>query len=105
MINEITQVPTNSFIIINIQQKSLKINSIENQENTIPLESQKGLKILDEWMDKWGYIFRSLLKKTDNISFDLSGGFDSRILLSILLNSGIEMNNLIINTYKNKENE
>jgi len=105
LINEITQVPTNSFIIINIQQKSLKINFIENQENTIPLESQKGLKILDEWMDKWGYIFRSLLKKTDNISFDLSGGFDSRILLSILLNSGIDMNNLIINTYKNKENE
>ena len=105
LINEITQVPSNSFIIINIQQKSLKINLIEYQENTIPLESEEGMKIIDDWMDKWAYILRSLTKQTDNISFDLSGGFETRTLLSILLNSGIDLNNIVINSNKNKENE
>ena len=41
--------------------------------------------------------------ETDNVSSDLSGGFDTRTLLTILLNSGIEMNNLLINSYLNKE--
>ena len=60
------------------------------------------MKIIDEWVDKWGYIFRSLIKKTQKISFDLSGGFESRILLPILLNSGIDINHIIINTNKHE---
>ena len=103
LIKEIIQIPTNSYIIINIQQKSLKINSINYEENSIPLESKEGMKIIDEWIGKWGYIFRSLIKQTDNVSSDLSGGFDTRTLLTILLNSGIEMNNLLINSYLDKE--
>jgi hypothetical protein len=60
------------------------------------------MKIVDKWISKWGYIFRSLIKQTDNVSSDLSGGFDTRTLLAILLNSGIEMNSLNINSYLNK---
>ena len=43
-----------------------------------------------------------LIKKTQKISFDLSGGFESRILLPILLNSGIDINHIIINTNKHE---
>ena len=56
------------------------------------------MKIIDKWVDKWGYILRSLNKKTKYISSDLSGGFDTRISLSILLNSGIELNKILINS-------
>ena len=58
--------------------------------------------IIDKWVDKWSYIFRSLKKKTNNISADLSGGFDTRTVLSLLLNSGIDLNDILINSDKKK---
>ena len=62
------------------------------------------MKKIDEWVDKWGYIFRSLKNQTDNIYFDLSGGFDTRVLLTILLNSGINLSEIKIRTYQDKGN-
>ena len=101
MINEIKLLPPNSFLIINTKKKSYKIYYIDYKEKSIPFQSEEGLKIIDNWIDKWGYILRSLKKQTDNISADLSGGFDSRIILSILLNSGIDMNEIMINSMNN----
>ena len=60
------------------------------------------MKIIDSWVDKWGYILRSLKKKT-YFSADLSGGFDTRVVLSILLNSGIDLDELIINSSNDKK--
>ena len=103
MIQEITKIPSNSYLIINIPNKTIKINSINYEENTIPIESEEGLKIIDKWIDKWGYIIRSLLKKTRNISLDLSGGFDTRTLLTIFFNSGIDINKILINSSHDKK--
>ena len=102
LVNEINKIPSNSFITINIKEKTYKINYIDQQRYTIPFESEEGLKIIDKWVDKWGYIFRSLKKKTDNISLDLSGGFDTRTVLAILYNSGIDLNNILINSATKK---
>lgn len=99
MVNEITIIPPNAFIIINIKKNDFKIYYIDYKESSIPLESKEGLKIIDKWIDKWRYILRSLKKKTDNISIDLSGGFDSRLVLSIFLNSDIDINSVKINSY------
>ena len=96
MINEIMQIPTNAFIVLNIKKKGFKIYYIDYKEDSIPLESEEGLKIIDKWVDKWSYIIRSLKKQTNNILSDLSGGFDSRVILAILLNSGIDINKLLI---------
>jgi hypothetical protein len=63
MVNEIIMVPSNAFIIINTKRKSLKTYYIDYNENSIPFESEEGLKIIDKWVDKWNYIFRSLKKK------------------------------------------
>ena len=104
LINEIKQIPSDSFVVINIKKKLVKINKIDYKENTIPLESEEGLKIIDKWVDKWGYILRSLKKQTDNIASDLSGGLDTRTLLSIILNSGVNMNDIIIHSINNKQN-
>ena len=105
LINEIKQIPSDSFVVINIKKKLVKINKIDYKENTIPLDSEEGLKIIDKWVDKWGYILRSLKKQTGNIASDLSGGIDTRVVLSILLNSGINMNDIIINSINNKLND
>jgi len=102
LVKEIIKIPSNSFITINIKEKKYKINYIDQQRYTIPFESEEGLKIIDKWIDKWGYIFRSLKKKTDNISLDLSGGFDTRTVLSVLTNSGIDLNHILIRSYGGK---
>ena len=96
MINEITKLPSNAVIIINIEKKEIKFSYIDYKEGTIPIESEEGLKLIDKWVDKWGYIIRSLKKQTDNFAFDLTGGFDTRLVLSLLLNSGINIKNTYI---------
>ena len=108
MIKEIIQLSPNSLININVKDRIMNISYIDYKERSIPLESKEGLKIIDKWFDKWGYIIRSLKRKTDNISFDLSGGFDSRLVFSILLNSGININKILINSrygYSHKYDE
>ena len=98
MVNEIEMLPSNSIIIINIKRRDYKIYYIDYKEKSIPLESDEGIKIIDKWVDKWGYIIRSLKKKTNNIAFDLSAGFDTRLTLSILLNSGINPKEISIHS-------
>jgi hypothetical protein len=105
LIKEIKQIPSNSFIVINLINKEFTINNIDYKENSIPLESQEGLQITDNWINKWGYIFRSLKKQTDNISADLSGGFDTRTMITILLNSGIKMEELNIHSIQDTKHE
>ena len=102
LIKEISRLPSNIIININIENKILKFLYVDYQENTIPLESEEGMKIIDSWVDKWGYIIRSLKNKTDNIFSDLSGGFDTRAMLSILLKSGINLNHILINSARDK---
>ena len=98
LVKEIIKLPANGFITIDIIKKTFKFNNVDYKENTIPLDSKEGLEIIDKWADKWGFIIRSLYKLTDNIMFDLSGGFDSRLVLAILLNSGVNINDISINS-------
>ena len=104
MINEIIELPSNTVIIINIKKKKINFLYKDYKENTIPLYSKQGLKIIDNWVDKWGYIFRSLKKQTDNLYLELSGGFDTRSVFSILNNSGVNLNNVIIKSIKDNKN-
>ena len=103
LINEIKILPPNSFVIISIKKKEYKICYIDYKEKSIPFESEEGLKIIDKWIDKWGFIIRSLKKQTDNISSDLSGGIDSRIILSILLSQGLDTNKIFMNSINNSK--
>ena len=98
LVKEIILIPPNSFIVLNIKKKTYKIHYIDYKENSVPFESKQGLKLIDKWVDKWGYLFRSLKNQTNNIMLDLSGGFDSRTVLAILHNSGIDMNEILINS-------
>lgn len=94
MIKEITRIPSNAVLYINKKTKLIKINYIDYNENTIPLESKEGLKIVDDWVDKWSFIMRSINNIYKDVYYDLSGGFDTRLVLAILLSSGLNIKNI-----------
>lgn len=97
-INEIELLPRNIIFHINKENSKYYFEEIDYEESTIELNSKEGLELLDNWFNKWVKILRALKEKTNNISFDLSGGIASRVILSILLNSDIDLNKVQINS-------
>ena len=50
-------------------------------------ETKQDLQDLDHWYHKWVMIYRKLVKKGYPLYCDLSGGYDTRIILSMLINA------------------
>lgn len=101
-INEIELLPRDVVVRIDISSRTLSTERINYGENTVRLNSAEGMKILDEWFAKWTGIIRNLYELTPNIMEDLSGGFDSRMAFTLLINSGIDLNKICINSIKAK---
>lgn len=95
LVNEIKVLPKNYSLNINLNTKSISLNFIDYKEQSISVNSDEGIKILDNWFYKWTDIFRDLKFNTNNISFQLSGGFDSRLSLALLLSSNINLNEIL----------
>ena len=102
LVNEISLIPRNCKIIINKLNKSLHFEFIDYEENSVDINSQQGIEILDKWYNKWVDIFRFLKSKTNNITVDLSGGFDSRIVAAIWLTADIDLDKIFIKSNKGK---
>lgn len=101
MINEIYLVPGNCIISIDLRTKELQYEYVNYQIETVNVDTREGINLLDKWYSKWCTIFRNIKSISNNVTSDLSGGFDSRLILSILLNSGIDLNTININTINN----
>lgn len=102
LINEINEIDRNKIIKINVSSKEIIFESINYEENSINIASEEGLKLLDSWFFKWIEIIRSINKKTNNISIDLSGGLDTRMVLALVLNANIDMNRIKVHSLTNK---
>lgn len=98
LINEIELLPRNIVIHINKFDKKLSYEQLDYGEKTIDLNTEESLVILDNWFEKWVSVIRFLKEKTNNIQFDLSGGFDSRIVIALLLSANIDLNNVFIHS-------
>lgn len=96
LINEIEVLPRNYKVIINKKNKTINYEIKNYGEHTIHLNSKEGLETLDKWYTKWVNIIRSIKLKTNNISFDLSGGFDTRVVSALWLTSNIDFDNIKI---------
>lgn len=96
MINEIEILDRCAIINIDIETKQLDISYIDYKENTVELNSVEGMAILDNWYNKWTNLIYDLKKQNQDIQLDLSGGFDTRIILTLFLGSGINLNNIFI---------
>ncbi len=103
LVNEIIVLPRNYVIKIDENNKKIKYELIDYAEKTIPLDSQKAFDILDDWFYRWTSLFRNLKKQTNNITADLTGGFDSRLTFSLLLASNINLDEINIRSVKDNE--
>lgn len=102
MINEIKLLERNAHLIIDKNSKTFKVEYIDYKENSIEVDSPEFFTLLDEWFFKWTNIIRKLKMQTNNIIVDLSGGFDSRLTFLLFLASGINMDEVCINVFKDK---
>ena len=104
-VNEIQYVARNAVIHIDARTaRSLEIELIDYHEHTVPLDSAKGVAILDRWVEFWGNLFRNLVQRTKFIQSDLTGGFDTRIHFVPLLHSGIDLTKIRFNSDKDDSN-
>lgn len=97
MIEEITKVDRSAVVEIDVERRSLDVRMIDYEENTVPLDSEEGMALLDAWVRRWSRILRGIRAETDNLTIDLSGGFDSRVTFALALKAGIRMDD--VNVY------
>lgn len=102
LIREINLVPRNYILLIDVKTKKINSEPIDFHEDKIPLDSPKGIETLDRWFYKWTSLIRTLKAKTNNITVDLSGGMDSRIILALLLSSYVNMNEIHVHSLDDK---
>ena len=101
-VNEIQLVERNAIIQIDITKKFLEIELIDYKEHSISLDSEEGVAILDRWIEFWSNVSRGVAQHTKFITVSLSGGFDTRITLLTLLNSGIDLSKVEIFSIKDE---
>lgn len=94
MINEIKLLDRSAVIELDVSEKAISWCCVDFKENTVDLDSAEGMRILDGWYKKWTSIIKSLFENGEDITCDLSGGFDSRITFSLILGSGVDINKI-----------
>lgn len=102
VINEIEVLPRNYIVKIDVLSKKIKYELVDYKEKTVPLDSQEAFDILDKWFYRWTALFRKLKKETNNITADLTGGFDSRITFSLILASNIDLSEINVRSVKDE---
>lgn len=94
LVNEIRCLDRSAVVKIDIKSKTIETSLLNYMENTVDVDSKEGMQLLDSWFFKWTNLIKNLKRSTNNISTDLSGGYDSRLVLGLFLGSGINMNDI-----------
>ena len=98
LINEITMLPEDIIIHIDKNTGNIDFEKIQTKEQYVPINSKEALDILDGWFLKWVGVIRSIRENSNALSFDISGGFDSRAVASIWLNANIDFSRVRVNS-------
>lgn len=106
IIEEIELLPKETVVHIDTASGELSLENMQTPpELSVPLDSEEGIGILDSWQQKWagsGGIIRQIKERSRYIIAELSGGFDSRLDLAMLLCAGINLDEVCI--YSQLEN-
>ena len=100
LVNEIKMLPRDYVLKINTKTRELSHEVLDFMENTVSIDSKEGIAILDKWFFKWINIFQNLEKNDQNISMILRGGLISRIIIYLVVVSGINLDKVAIRSLK-----
>lgn len=84
LVNEITMLPRNTYVTIDINSKEIKLSEILQRESYIDVNTKDGMQIIDSWHNKWNAVFETLANRQEQVTLKLSGGKDSRVSLACL---------------------
>ncbi len=101
-VNEIWCTERNAILHIDIAKKFLQVELIDYKEQRLSIDSEEGIATLDRWVGLWKKIIRGVTQHTKFFKADLSGGFDSRISLALLLNSGVAPEKVSVHSINKK---
>lgn len=101
IIGEIQRLDSQDEVVISVRDRTLKIVRNPFPYFQISPESEEGLRLLDTWYTKWVWILRKIIEKGEHPLYaDLSGGYDTRILLSMLVNAKVDLNTVCFRSHK-----
>lgn len=102
MVKEIEWLDRRTVVTIDVQKKELRTELISLEEKTVTLDTREGLELLDEWYYKYKDIYQAAVDSWPGVIWvDLSGGFDTRMVLASLLGSKVDTSRFIFNSNKN----
>ena len=96
IINEIEILDREVIVEISLDSRDYHFLEVNYKENTVDPDSDEGIRILDDWADRWSRILENICSKTSNLLASLSGGFDSRLAFSLLLYSKIDLSKIFV---------
>lgn len=96
LVREILALDRSAVVTIHIAQKELSYSLQDYNENTVDPATPEGIALLDSWRNKWVGRIRSVISTSRNVRTDLSGGFDSRETMSLLLSSGADLGRIMV---------
>ena len=103
MLREIHLLDRSAVVHISVADRRLSVEVPPVRLRKESLDSQEGMRILDRWYNRWTGILRSITQQSDNVTADLSGGFDSRITFMLLLCSGADLTKINIASIKDEK--
>lgn len=98
LVKEVRLLPRNVAISISILDKKIHIVNTSLDNKKVKLDSPEGVEILDRWYYKWQELLINLLENNENIKVDLTGGFDSRAVLSIFNNNKVNFEKIFVHS-------
>lgn len=99
-INEITALSRDTEI--HIYDNIIQLLNIDYKEYSISIDSKEGIDTLDKWFFKYTSIIRNIKAKSNLLSCDLSGGFDSRCCFALFIAANINLDEIIVNSYNDR---
>ena len=98
MVDEIELLDRSAVLSADVSTGHLDIMLRPYGENTVELDSAAGMALLDAWYGRWTGVIRNLGELGAPLETDLSGGFDSRQILSLFLGSGVDMGGVCVDS-------
>lgn len=98
-IREISVIGRDTVITIDRARRKLDMKTVATGEDSVALDSREGMERLDRWFEKWTRVMRNISHQTENVSIDLSGGFDSRMTFVLMANAGVDWRRINVNSY------